>query len=104
MQHRSAWTWLGLVTAFLLVSPGLRAADPTDPARWEKDIAAFEQRDREKPPPKNAVVFVGSSSIRRGDLAKSVPDVETINGGFGGAQRADAVHCAPRMVLKYEPR
>jgi lysophospholipase L1-like esterase len=104
MQHRFPWTWLPLVTAFLLASPGLRAADPTDPARWEKDIAAFEQRDREKPPPKNAVVFVGSSSIRLWELAKSFPDVETINRGFGGSQLADSVHFAPRIVLKYEPR
>jgi lysophospholipase L1-like esterase len=111
MQHRSPWTWLGLVTAFLLAPAGLRAADPPlakthegDPARWEKDIAAFEQRDREKPPPKNAVVFVGSSSIRLWDLSKSFPGVETINRGFGGSQLADSAHFAPRLVVKYEPR
>src|SRR5687767_41109 len=32
--------------------------------RWEKDIAAFEAQDRTNPPPKNAVLFIGSSSIR----------------------------------------
>jgi hypothetical protein len=35
-----------------------------DFAKWEKEISAFEQQDRENPPPKNAIVFVGSSSIR----------------------------------------
>ena len=105
MRHRSPWTWLGLVTCFLLAGAGARAAEHgPDFARWEKDIAAFEQHDREKPPPKNAVVFVGSSSIRLWDLARSFPDVETINRGFGGSQLADSAHFAPRLVVKYEPR
>src|SRR5262245_8670185 len=32
--------------------------------RWEKDIAAFEAKDKASPPPENEIVFVGSSSIR----------------------------------------
>ena len=116
MHHPSPRTWLGLVTVLLLCCPGLHAGQANDPApakggepqpdfgRWEKEIAAFEQRDREKPPPKNAVVFVGSSSIRLWDVAKSFPGVETINRGFGGSQLADSAHFAPRIVVKYEPR
>jgi len=84
--------------------PRTRAEDKPDFARWEKEIAAFERRDREQPPPKNALLFVGSSSIRLWDLSKSFPGVAAINRGFGGSQLADAVHFAPRIVLKYEPR
>jgi lysophospholipase L1-like esterase len=73
-------------------------------ARWEKDIAAFEKQDRDRPPPKNAVLFVGSSSIRRWDLKRSFPDLPVINRGFGGSELADAVHFAPRIVLKHAPR
>jgi lysophospholipase L1-like esterase len=73
-------------------------------ARWEKAIADFEERDRKQPPPKNAVLFVGSSSIRLWDLGKSFPGLDAINRGFGGSELADAVHFAPRIVLKYEPR
>jgi lysophospholipase L1-like esterase len=71
---------------------------------WEKDIAAFERQDRAKPPPKNAVVFVGSSSIRFWDVAKSFPGMDAINRGFGGSQLADSVRFAPRIVVPYEPR
>ncbi len=81
-----------------------RAEDLPNFARWEKDIAAFEQKDKEKPPPKNAILFVGSSSIRLWDLTKSFPALEVINRGFGGSQIADSVHFAPRIVIKYEPR
>jgi lysophospholipase L1-like esterase len=86
----------------VLRSPGGEAR--TDPSRWEKDIAVFEQRDRQKPPPKDAAVFVGSSSIRLWDLGKSFPGVETINRGFGGSQLSDSAHFALRIVVPYQPR
>lgn len=75
-----------------------------DFSRWKKEIAAFESKDKANPPPKNALLFVGSSSIRLWDLAKSFPGVPAINRGFGGSQLADSVHFAERIVLKYEPR
>ena len=31
---------------------------------WEREIAAFEEADKKSFPPSDAVVFVGSSSIR----------------------------------------
>ena len=37
---------------------------PHDYARWEKEVAAYEEADKANPPPKNAVLFVGSSTIR----------------------------------------
>jgi lysophospholipase L1-like esterase len=81
-----------------------RAEDKADFSRWEKDIAAFERRDKEKPPPKDGILFVGSSSIRLWDLSKSFPGLNAINRGFGGSHLADVVHFAPRIVLNYEPR
>lgn len=84
--------------------PAVKKA-PADPfARWEKAIAAFEEQDRKALPPKNGIVFVGSSSIRLWKLDESFPDLDVINRGFGGSQLADAVHFAERIVLKHEPR
>jgi lysophospholipase L1-like esterase len=81
-----------------------RADDKPTFDKWEKEIAALEKRDQDAPPPKNAVLFVGSSSIRRWDVKKSFPDLDVINHGFGGSQIADSTHFAPRIVLKNEPR
>lgn len=79
------------------------AAD--DFAKWEKEIAAFEQHDRESPPPKNAIVFVGSSSIRLwSSLAEDFPHHRVLNRGFGGSEIADSVHFADRIVIPYAPR
>lgn len=105
-RHRAPYPFrlvLVVVAVGLFVRHG-RGEDKPDFARWEKAIAAFERQDRDRPPPKNTIVFVGSSSIRLWDLAKSFPGVEAINRGFGGSQLADSAHFAPRIVVKYEPR
>jgi lysophospholipase L1-like esterase len=94
----------GCIALLGTIAGPLDAEEKQDFARWEKDIAAFEKQDREKAPPKDPIVFVGSSSIRLWNLSKSFPDLPVLNRGFGGSHMADVVHFAPRIVLKYEPR
>ena len=81
-----------------------RADDKNAFDKWEKDIAAFEKQDKDKSPPQNGVVFVGSSSIRRWDLSKNFDNKDYLNRGFGGSQLADLVHFVDRLVLKHKPR
>ena len=74
-------------------------------SRWEPEIRAFENRDRTNPPPQNAVLFLGSSSIRKwGALAKDFPGVRVINRGFGGSEIHDSTEFAGRIVFPYHPR
>ena len=80
------------------------AAHDPDPARFEADIRAFEAWDRQNAFPKDAVLFVGSSSIRVWQTAESFPDFAVINRGFGGSHTSDVNHFADRIVLKYSPR
>ena len=72
--------------------------------RWEKTIRSFEAQDRAFPPPKNEILFIGSSSIRLWDLTKSFPGVAMINRGFGGSEIADSIQFASRIILPYRPR
>jgi lysophospholipase L1-like esterase len=76
------------------------AEDPS--ARWEPAIQAFEKQDAENPPPKDGVLFVGSSSIRLWNLNGSFPGKGYIN--RGGSQIADSIAFVDRLVLKHEPR
>lgn len=93
------------LVAPLLLSVGLLAqAPPRDAARWEPDVAAFEKQDRQNPPPKGGIVFVGASSIVRWNLGEFFPDLNVLNRGFGGSEMADTAHVATRIVLPYEPR
>ncbi len=91
-------------TAALLFTGPLPAQDDS-PAKWEKEIAAFEQADKKAAPEKGGIVFVGSSSIRMWTaLAEHFPNHNVVNRGFGGSQISDSVHFAERIVLPYEPR
>ena len=74
-----------------------------EPSRWEKTIAAFEQQDQKMPPAPEGVLFVGSSSIRMWDLARSFPNLKTINRGFGGSQMSDVLEFYDRIVKPYRP-
>jgi lysophospholipase L1-like esterase len=72
---------------------------------FAKDINAFTQGDLTNPPPKNAILFIGSSSIRLWkSLAQDFPRHRVINRGFGGSQIIDSVNYADRIVLPYRPK
>ena len=75
------------------------------PLPFEKEIVAFETQDTKTPPPQNAILFIGSSSIRGWKtLAADFPNHAVINRGFGGSQLADSVRYVPRIVWPYKPR
>lgn len=102
MRNRLACITFALIAAIHLFvdAEWVLAAE----SRWESAIHAFEQQDTKQSPPKNGIVFVGSSSIRKWDLKKSFPDRNAINRGFGGSEVSDSVEFAERIILKYEPR
>src|SRR3954462_2033114 len=93
------------LTAALILVVTFLAAGQARTAPFEKEIEAFEAADKTNPPPKNAILFIGSSSIRMWkDLAKDFPEFQVINRGFGGSEISDSVHYADRIVLPYHPR
>ena len=70
-----------------------------------REIHAFEAADRANPPPQDAILFVGSSTIRMWTtLAQDFPEHKVINRGFGGCQIADCTYYADRIVIPYKPR
>jgi lysophospholipase L1-like esterase len=76
-----------------------------DFARWETEIAAFEQMDRTNPPPRGGTLFIGSSTIRLWKtLAEDFPKHQVINRGFGGSQIVDSTHFAGRIIFPDAPR
>jgi lysophospholipase L1-like esterase len=74
------------------------------PDRWERLVAAFDEADLASPPLKHQIVFVGSSTIHRWDVASYFPDLKIINRGIDGTELSDAVKYIDRLVLRYEPR
>jgi lysophospholipase L1-like esterase len=83
----------------------LLGAAPPAPAPFENEIRAFEASDAKAAPRKDAVLFIGSSSIRLWkSLADDFPNLKVINRGFGGSQVSDSVRYADRIVLPYRPK
>lgn len=109
----SAKKWMALVGIVLLAivavkGAGLygeiRKANSDDPLVWEADIAAFEAEERSQPPPTDATLFVGSSSIRLWKtLREDMAPLSTLRRGFGGARMGDVVHYANRLITNYQP-
>lgn len=97
-------TSLAVLIALLLVPQGA-VAEKADPSRWEDAIRAFEQSDATAPPPKNGILFIGSSSIRLWTtLAADFPGLPVINRGFGGSQLPEVTAFVGRIVVPYRPR
>jgi lysophospholipase L1-like esterase len=72
---------------------------------WESVILEFEKQDNLNTPPRNAVLFIGSSSIRLWKtLPEDFPEIPVINRGFGGSQYQDLAKYANRIVIPYKPR
>jgi len=95
---------------FAPLAPAREAAPPRIPEQvsnpaWEADMQRFAALDAQSPPPKGAVLFVGSSSIRMWDsLAADFPGQKVINRGFGGSEVRDSTWYADRIVIPYAPR
>lgn len=84
-------------------APEQKVTAQADKDKWSKEMAAFEQQDRADPAI-GGVVFVGSSSIRLWDLAKSFPGLPALNRGFGGSEIPDSVNHVDLLVIKHKPR
>jgi len=108
------WKKLALLLALLIVAGaaylGLRLYDEMlrarsdDPLVWAHAIEAFEAQDAKHPPPTDATLFVGSSSIRFWKtLAEDMAPLVTIRRGFGGARMHDVIHFADRLITAYRP-
>ena len=114
MKFSPVKAWLfGLFASLLLAgcaSQPAQVAAPRVPeqvsnAEWAADMARFAAEDAAHPPPRGAVLFVGSSSIRLWKtLAEDFPGVAVINRGFGGSEIRDSTWYADRIVVPYKPR
>lgn len=88
------------LSSLLLHGLTLRAAAGT----YENDIRRFEASDATNPPPANAILFVGSSSIRMWNgLPTAFPGHTVIQRGFGGSHMADLLEYMDRIVIPYRP-
>ncbi len=95
--------WCALLVGCTTSRP---VAEPLPESRpFAKEINAFTAADATNPPPRSAILFLGSSSIRLWKtLNADFPELRVVNRGFGGSQVIDSVNYADRIVFPYKPR
>lgn len=97
-------TWLVMIFCAVAFAP-IWQARQSSVNKWETEIKKFEESDRQNPPPKGAVVFIGSSSIRMWQsLGEDFPRIKVINRGFGGSEIADSTYHVDRIVIPHQPK
>jgi lysophospholipase L1-like esterase len=80
------------------------AAGPP-PVNWEEELAAYEARDRESPPPEGGICLLGSSNIRMWTtLADDFPGLNVVNRGVGACLLGELAEFGPRLVAAAKPR
>lgn len=74
-------------------------------SRFENEIIAFEQQDKENGIDKKEILFVGSSSIRMWTTLKDdMKPLKVLNRGFGGATTAEVLSFYDSVIKPYKPR
>ncbi len=73
--------------------------------KWSEDIAAFDELNRTESNPDDAILFIGSSSIRRwSTMAIDMAPYRTIRRGYGGAKFTDMAVFVDRLVSPHQYR
>lgn len=86
----------------LITSPACTYPPPTI---WELQVQAYEAHDQIDPPPEDAIVIIGSSSIRLWEtIEDDLAPLPIVARGFGGSTMNDAAYYADRLVTVYNPR
>jgi lysophospholipase L1-like esterase len=89
---------------FILLLPCLSFAQVKENP-FAGEIRQFARADSIQMPPKNAILFVGSSSFRMWKgIQDSFPSHAIINRGFGGSTLLDVIHFKNETIYKYQPK
>ena len=95
------------ILSYFLVACGTNSKPDTKPVAnppfWN-DIQKFKKQDSISFPPKNAILFIGSSSFTMWkDVQNYFPGYTIVNRGFGGSTILDQIRYADDIIFPYEP-
>ncbi|MEO7213994.1 GDSL-type esterase/lipase family protein [Mucilaginibacter sp.] len=96
---------LRIIVLFILAAAGISARAQTG-FPFDNEIRDFKHQDSLKFPPKNGILFIGSSSIRKWtDLEQRFSDKPIIRRGVGGCTLEQVVdYYTPYILFPYQPK
>lgn len=85
---------------------GSTLANAAEAWRFEKAVAAYEEKSKENPPPKNCTMFIGSSTwtLWGTQLEEDFKEFRAVNRGFGGSKIPDVIRAYDRLVSPHKPQ
>ncbi len=93
-----------IVSTYLLLiacSPLKKYADTRSP--WETEVQKLEQLDTQEKHPNDAILFIGSSSIRLWkNIDQDMAPYSAIRRGYGGAHFTDLIHFTHRLINPHQ--
>lgn len=93
---------LKIILLFLTVFFNLSAQEK---AAFYNEVLIFKKQDSLKFPPKNAILFIGSSTFTKWkDVQTFFPKHVIINRGFGGSSLPDLIYYIGDIVYPYQPK
>src|SRR5450631_2187420 len=94
-----------IITGFLFLFLAYTNVHAQQHLPFYDEIQQFKKLDSAQFPPKNAILFVGSSSFQKWhDVQDYFPNETVINRGFGGSELTDAIRYANDIIIPYHPR
>ncbi len=85
--------------------PAVATAEQKKAPRFADAIEAFLKEDQTNPPPKQAILFIGSSIFRQWkNLKEQMAPLPVFNRAFGGSRSAEILYYMDKVVLPYEPK
>lgn len=73
--------------------------------RFREQLDAFRKTDKENPPPKGAILFIGSSIFRKWtNLTEQMSPLPVFNRAFGGSRTNEVLAQFDEFVLPYQPK
>ena len=100
--------WMAAVVCFVFALAAARfplwALQEVSPTRFQPAIDAFLEDDKVNPPPRHAILFIGSSIFRQwADLKEQMAPLPVFNRAFGGSRTGEILFYMDKIVLPYEP-
>jgi len=90
-----------IFVVFISCSPLKKHEDNRE--KWEKEIKKLESLDQKENYSDNAILFIGSSSIRLWkSIKQDLAPYEPIKRGYGGARYSDLIHFTERLVSPHK--
>ena len=94
-----------IITGFLFLFLAYTNVHAQKQPPFYDEIQQFKKLDSLHFPPRNAILFVGSSSFQKWhDVQSYFPNDTIINRGFGGSELTDAIRYANDIITPYHPR